>query len=478
MLKKIFKESVLYTFAQQVPLLANIVILPLITPFLTPEDYGMFGLLMAYVQGLSFLADLGFGVLFQNSFFKNNEGYKEDWKKYLGFQWLWKMLYGILIAFIISFVFYNELDTTVLVMTIVLISLPQMFFTLTNSVGMKFCQYTDNHKGVYTISLITGVLAVLTTFVSVYFFKLGFLGWLISQFIVSLVSFFYFSNMLYRKEKILPRLNFNIKFLKQSFKIALPIIPHSYSNYLLNTSDRVIMDLMKVPMDKIGLYNVAYSFGNYFAAFNNAVNTVVSPIYFKLFASKDSNASKLVRQITFVWMSFILVAAFILCLWLSEIFTFLYRNPDLLKAYPYAVFIIFSLAYRPMYVAAVDKNIFLENTKGILKISVVAGIGNVVLNLLLLPHFGIQGAIVATFVCYLYMGFAGYFIPSIKKNIEGAHYPLLWFLLILGLSIVSYSIVDILIWWKVLITILVLLLCVLLYFKVGKNLIQSINSIT
>jgi O-antigen/teichoic acid export membrane protein len=73
MIKKIFKESFLYTFANHAPLLVNIFILPIITPYLTANDYGIYGLALAYTGALSALANLGFIPLFQNSFFKKNK---------------------------------------------------------------------------------------------------------------------------------------------------------------------------------------------------------------------------------------------------------------------------------------------------------------------------------------------------------------------------------------------------------------------
>ena len=53
MLRKIFGHSVLYTIANHLPLIANIIILPIITPFLTKFDYGIYGLTYAYLGGFS-----------------------------------------------------------------------------------------------------------------------------------------------------------------------------------------------------------------------------------------------------------------------------------------------------------------------------------------------------------------------------------------------------------------------------------------
>ena len=77
MLKKIFGHSILYTIANHLPLVANIIILPIITPYLTKIDYGIYGLTYAYLGGLSAFSLLGIHVLLQNSYFKINRDYKE-----------------------------------------------------------------------------------------------------------------------------------------------------------------------------------------------------------------------------------------------------------------------------------------------------------------------------------------------------------------------------------------------------------------
>ena len=73
MLRKIFGHSFLYTIANHLPLIANIVILPIITPFLTKFDYGIYGLTYAYLGGFSAFSLLGIHVLLQNSFFKKKK---------------------------------------------------------------------------------------------------------------------------------------------------------------------------------------------------------------------------------------------------------------------------------------------------------------------------------------------------------------------------------------------------------------------
>jgi O-antigen/teichoic acid export membrane protein len=64
---------------------------------------------------------------------------------------------------------------------------------------------------------------------------------------------------------------------------------------------------------------------------------------------------------------------------------------------PFAIVIIMSYVYRPMYWVPVNKLGFEEKTHLLWRISLVGGLINVGLNLIFLPIFGIYTVVVATF---------------------------------------------------------------------------------
>ena len=51
MLKKVLKNSLIYGIAPQITAVANILVLPLITPNLTEFDFGINGIALSYVDG-------------------------------------------------------------------------------------------------------------------------------------------------------------------------------------------------------------------------------------------------------------------------------------------------------------------------------------------------------------------------------------------------------------------------------------------
>ena len=69
MFKKLLSHSFLYSVAPQLPKLLSLALMPILTKYLTDKDYGIYGVITAYIFFISVLKDLGFSVVFVNTFF-------------------------------------------------------------------------------------------------------------------------------------------------------------------------------------------------------------------------------------------------------------------------------------------------------------------------------------------------------------------------------------------------------------------------
>jgi O-antigen/teichoic acid export membrane protein len=281
---------------------------------------------------------------------------------------------------------------------------------------------------------------------------MGYMGWFAGSFAGSLIMFLLYFYPLYFRLGLWPILRFRPRFITPHLKVALPMVPHNYSTYLLNSSDRVVMDLYKVSERQIGLYNVAYTFGNYFEAVGEAVGMAVGPFFSKLFSTKGEKAQKDERLLTFFLMGCFLSATFVASLWLREIFNLLISNPDLRTEYPIGILIIMGYAYRPMYWSAGIKLSVAKKTSLLWRISLVAGLVNVGLNLVFVPFYGIYAAAISTLISLLYIGFSGFFLKPYREMPGIDHFPLRWMAAILALTGIVYLLRDAPIPAKVMVT--------------------------
>jgi len=445
--KKIFKDSVLLTIANQLPSLVSLFTLPILTPYLTPFDYGVWSLVFAYIGGFSALRDLGLVTVYTNIFFKYNKRYKTFWNKLFAFNLIWGIFYSLVLGLVLYLIILNKTKENTL-LVVVLSVLPVCFFENTKILGNRILQFNQTFNPIILSAFITTVVQASMNIYFIKFCQMGYKGWFISSFIANLVNFLFFFKVLHIDYKIFPDFKFSVNWLKRRLKVSLPTIPHFYSTYVLNASDRLVLDAYKYPTDQIGIYGVGYNFGTYLDSMQIAIGQVLSPIYYKWFASKDESAEKNIRMITFIWQSISLVLAFLISLWLKEIFSILYRRVEFSTAYVYGIPILMSYTYRPFYMAVANRLIFKELTKTVLFISTVAAAINLVLNIILVPFFGIYAAIFTTFFALLYMGFAGYYIPKTKIHITLSYYPLFWIFLISITTLVVFLLKDIAIIYK------------------------------
>lgn len=477
MIQRVFKDSILYTFANHAPLLVNIFILPIITPFLSPEDYAIYGLALAYTGALAALGHLGFIPLFQNAFFHSPNEYPSLWSKYFGVLLIWRFFFGLMVLTVLYFAFRHKLVSMDLYLLLFLVATPLIVFELPKYLGLLLCQYEGKHSYVYIITFITSLLSIAITFMGVYVYRWGYKAWLLSSFTVALVQFFYFTWYLTFRKGIKPSWKFDVSFVRDCVKKSVPVIPHYYSAYILETSDRLWLDIYKVKLSDIGQYNIAYSFSNYFKSFQDAMNTVISPLIFKMLGQKEEMIHEKIKNLTMLWFYFTLFATFFLSLWVKNIFEFLYQNKELQTGYYLAIFILISFSYRPFYVASVDRAIFFGKASSIYKISVGAGVMSLLLNLFLIPYFGVHAAVFTTFMSYLYMGFSGFFLKDIRVYIAET-YPVVYIiLLMIVFSIISFMLKDIFWLYKVGLSILGASAGLIFWFKKAKPMYEELKKV-
>jgi O-antigen/teichoic acid export membrane protein len=457
-------------------MLVNLFLLPVISAYLTPSDYEIFGLVMIYSSLLSVFSNLGFFVLFQNAYYREPETYKIKWADYFGFQQLYKILYGSIVALILFVRFHHELgDTVWLVITLVVV--PVIFLDMTRMLGTRLSQFQHKHKRVYTLTAVSGFVGASITYYTIKELQLGYIGWLWSAFGIAVVQFAFYGYLIFIREKIKPKYRFDFALIKNGISVALPTIPHHYSSYLLSSGDRLIMDASNTNKFDIGQYNLAYGFAGYLEAFSNQLVNIVSPIYYELFAKNNESAYRLIQRFTMLFLAALMLAGFIASIWVKEVFQVLYKNADLASAYPYAVVMILCYTYKPLYTVSVDRAMFEEKTASVLKISLAAGLINILLNAIFIPLYGVWAACIITVVTYLYMGASGHFFKSTKKFIRGNYYVIPWLVLVILLILFVYWIRDYGWIFKLILTASALTFSVWAYFIKFKPVIAEINTL-
>lgn len=441
----LLKNSLIYGIAPQVTRVFSILILPFITPYLTRVDYGIAGVVGAVVAGINVFSTLGLAYILMVYFYKSPCQYKWIWRQIYGFIRIWQLFFIVLQSLILYFFVPPEANEYYLLICGIL-ALPYIFFSGSSFIGYNLFRFKQNAWGVGIRSMIGGLSVVVINLITIRFYHLGYLGWFISMAISDvLVNASYYFPLKF-KHKLSPIYFFKRKTIFKSLKSSFPLLPHYYSIYLLDTSDRLVMKILQIPTALIGGYNLASNFGSYFSAFHMAVGQAIGPSIFS--DLKQSNHSD-VKKITHYYFGATLLLTFTFSCWSKEVFFILFRNQELQGFYLLSIGIVMAYNYRPYYVLVNQYLSFFEKVRFLPYITFVPGALNVLLNIILIPKIGIHAAVIVTFVCYSIMGFAPFLLPFVKKIINGQYYVLIAFAYVLFLTILAYFSVDKNVWIKI-----------------------------
>jgi O-antigen/teichoic acid export membrane protein len=457
--KKFLSHTFIYGLASQVPKIAGVVALPIITRDLTDNDYGIYGIILAYSSAIEVFSTLGLRVSFLNSFYKKESRFRKYWNHLYGFLFLWTIPFSLLQFCLIYFAL--SADVAQRGLTALLSVGASLFFGPISLVGSLYYQLEERPATVGIISLTSGLLTVLLNVFFISYLKLGYLGWFWSAFSSGLVVNLIYFYIVRFKIHIRPAFSFNRRFLKQSLKVSLPTIPHFYSIFLLNSSDRIIMNQLHVSTSDIGKYNVSYTVGNIFQSLAMASGFAITPLMMRCYKDEDERSA---RKLVFFLQGIFLFSTFLACVWMREIFYLLVKNETLNQMYYLGIIIVMAFNYRPIYYGAVNKLIYLEKTKILWRLSFIPGVINVVINLIFIPVYGYEFAAVSTFLTFTLMGVLGYFQKDFKRSGHLNYFPVEWALLNVALTAVAFYLRDIEIPWKIVTTLVVASMIIFVFY--------------
>src|SRR5690606_4843929 len=101
MFRQLFSHTAIYGLAPQVVKIAHVLVLPIITPFLTATDFGVFGVITAVIGSVSVFSSLGLNVILANSFVKSPNHFRWLWRQIYGFLILWNVFYAFIVALVV-----------------------------------------------------------------------------------------------------------------------------------------------------------------------------------------------------------------------------------------------------------------------------------------------------------------------------------------------------------------------------------------
>ena len=87
------------------------------------------------------------------------------------------------------------------------------------------------------------------------------------------------------------RVSFSKTIAKRSLFIALPILPHMLSHWVLNLMDRIILQAY-LPLSDVGVYQLGYQVGGAFQIIIIAIDNYWAPFFHQKILNNSVNGKK------------------------------------------------------------------------------------------------------------------------------------------------------------------------------------------
>lgn len=391
---RIFTNTLYYGVIPKISTLINVLLLPIITPFLTPYDYGVWGIITSYTGLILAFAPLGLNMHLTNSYFEFPK---------------WKLIWGR-----ISYIFFVTGGLGSIIGIIILMcSLKEYNFIY------RFClslcsvipillfgnaliashlyPLIDTPKPLVFRNLAGSLLALIVSFVCIYYFRIGFWGFVLGQMSSSIIIFILFAFALYKNEKIIPIPKIKKERALKWIKTASPVIPHTIGFMLLTSSSRIIMNWYDIPLEDIGIYSQGYTMGDYITLITTALITALSPHIQR--AWRNTNY-ELYRKLYYFSQIITFFLVFTVSLWMPTIYNLLIRNPEFQASITVANHICYAQVLLPFYSFQSSICFIKKDTMQLLWLVFLPAVINILLCLIFVPIYGYNAAIYICLISY------------------------------------------------------------------------------
>ena len=409
------KNTVIYALGDVIPKALAFISFPILTRYLTTEDYGI----VNYVNSLTMFL-LVFNVLGLNTYYLvhyHKCDTDEERKKLFGTLSIFIFFYNVILLFIFSFaggLFDKHFNSKIPFWPFIFIAVFSGFFNAFSLLPLASLRLKHKSFQFAIINIGKNIVQLLMTIILVVVVKMSALGVIYSILIANAVFFIYFSIYIYQNAVF----QFDKAQLIKALRFSLPLVPGSLAYLLINLLDRIIIARF-LSLSDLGLYGTAATLGFLINIISTGFYQALEPHIFKCY--NQENFKKEFERIRRIFLVILLSVALGLA-FLAKEFLYFMSNEGFHSAYLYVPIILIggvfsgmNLLYATVITASGRTKVNSVNTI----IGCLISIGT---NFILVPWIGITGAAVAFTVAFavifcLSMTYSHFSIFSIKEII-------------------------------------------------------------
>ena len=382
--KSFFWYLIPFIFKSILPL----VTLPILTYFISVNDFGRYALAAIYGVFCSGLINLGLSSVFERNFFELCPRKRKD----VLFTIFVFVLFNYSGISIFTFHFSEKIASGIFqqnqLKDLLLVTFTFQSFKSFNQYFLTYLKNYENAQKYTYFSILESLLSTGLALIFVVYASMGIYGFILGQsigvFVVFILTFIYL---------FFPFKNrFDLNLLKSQLSLSLPLTPRIFFGVINTQFDRYMLGLLGA-VGGVGVYDIGQKLANTTFTFMTALQNVFSPQVYKKLFSDDLH----LRNSVGVYLTPFFYLSVFMCLVVgvfSYEFLYLLTPEEFHDAAP--IVSILSLLYGFYFFGKQPQLLFAKKTALISLVSLVTIGLNITLNLPMIHYFGEIGAACAT----------------------------------------------------------------------------------
>ncbi len=234
----------------------------------------------------------------------------------------------------------------------------------------------------------------------------------VSIILTMILSIFYWQKFFSPKNEIEKNMETTNVTYSEIFKLSVPLLLASSTSFMVSWTDTIVLTIYR-PDEEVAIYNTAMKFSTFVKLSLMAINSIAAPKFVELFSTKNFNAlEKVAKQTTKLvfWTS--LPATLILLIFPSEI---LGIYGDIFKTGTVSMIILLIAQFIGVTCGSVGYFLQMTGSQHIFQ-NIILGstVLNIILNILLIPAYGMEGAAVAGFFTIIFQNVVSVYLIKRK----------------------------------------------------------------
>ncbi len=383
--------SSVYLFSNILNAAIPFALLPILTRYLTPAQYGEVAMFQTLLGALGAFVGLSVAGAAGRKYYDSHLG-EQDLGRFIG-ACLQVLLVTASMVFTVMFIFQAQFSTWLgLDSKWILLAVASTAATVIIQLRLGQWQVRKKAMKYGALQILQSLMNMALSLLLVVWLLQGADGRISGQ-IWAAAIFALLALWLLKKDELLWFFSWSPVYLKEVLRFGVPLIPHIGGIFLLASVDRFVINA-ELGLTETGIYMVAVQLAGGMALIFDAINKAYVPWLFERLKRDRFEEKQQIVRFTYIWFGIITVGAglaFIIGPWLVTAVA----GPEYRRAGEVIGWLALGQAFGGMYLM-VTNYIFYSKRTGLLSLATIAsGLTNIALLLVLIRAVGLEGAAIA-----------------------------------------------------------------------------------